>query len=360
MSPPSAPIRFLVAVVGCWAGIRTYQLWPEGAQGGPVVAEAAASPTPPVMTTAPPTRRDVHYVPTTAWLPQARSMGQQSPSWRAAGIFNPAARWATPGVLLAGREAIPGAQAPASDFSEPAPGVGTGNPPLNYPPLLPRAAAAAPRSVPAALSRWSGSAWLFLREAAGAPDLAPGGTLGGSQAGARLAYRINGDMRRPLAISGRIYAPLERPQGAEASLGIDWKPLAGLPLHILAERRERIGREGRSDFGLTLYGGGERRVLNDRIRLEAYAQAGVVGIGERDLFADGAVRAGVPIGPVEVGAGAWGGAQPGAARLDVGPQASFRLPIGRTGIRASAEWRFRVAGDAEPGSGPTLTIGTDF
>jgi hypothetical protein len=60
----------------------------------------------------------------------------------------------------------------------------------------------------------------------------------------------------------------------------------------------------------------------------------------------------VPIGPVEVGAGAWGGAQPGAARLDMGPQASFRIPVGRTGIRASAEWRFRVAGDAEPGSGP--------
>jgi hypothetical protein len=36
------------------------------------------------------------------------------------------------------------------------------------------------------------------------------------------------------------------------------------------------------------------------------------------------------------------------------------MPVGRAGIRASAEWRFRVAGDAEPGSGPALTIGTAF
>jgi hypothetical protein len=141
---------------------------------------------------------------------------------------------------------------------------------------------------------------------------------------------------------------------------VDWKPIADLPLHILAERRERVGREGRSDFGITVYGGGERRILNGRLRLEAYGQAGVVGLKERDLFADGSVRASTPIGPFEVGAGAWGGAQPGVARLDVGPQASVRIPIGRTGVRASAEWRFRVAGDAEPGSGPALTLATDF
>lgn len=233
--------------------------------------------------------------------------------------------------------------------------------PLAYPPLLPPAVTRAPQSAPAVSSRWSGSAWLFVRETAAADgNLVPGGTLGGSQAGGRLAYRLNNDVRRPLAITGRLYAPLERPEGAEVALGVDWKPIADLPLHILTERRERVGREGRSDFGITVYGGGERRVLNGRLRLEAYGQAGVVGLKERDLFADGSVRASTPIGPFEVGAGAWGGAQPGVARLDVGPQASVRIPIGRTGVRASAEWRFRVAGDAEPGSGPALTLATDF
>jgi hypothetical protein len=128
MSPPSAPIRFLVAVVGCWAGIRAYQLWPAGAQGGPVIAEAAASPAPPVMATAPPTLSGAQHVPTAAWLPQARPTRQQSPGWRAAVMFNPVARWAAPGVLLADGEAISGARPPASAFSERAPGGGVGSP----------------------------------------------------------------------------------------------------------------------------------------------------------------------------------------------------------------------------------------
>jgi hypothetical protein len=176
----------------------------------------------------------------------------------------------------------------------------------------------------------------------------------------RLAYRVNGDARRPLAISARLYAPLDRPQGAEAALGVDWRPIARLPLHILAERRERIGPEGRSDFGVTIYGGAERHLLRGRLRLEGYGQAGVVGLHDRDLFADGSVRASTPVGSLEIGAGAWGGAQPGAARLDVGPLASLSIPLGRTAVRASAEWRFRVAGDAQPGSGPAFTLATDF
>ncbi len=201
---------------------------------------------------------------------------------------------------------------------------------------------------------------MFVRQEAGTGGLAPGGTLGGSQAGGRLAYRLNADARRPLAVAARLYVPLERPQGAEAALGLDWQPIARLPVHLLAERRQRIGREGRSDFALTLYGGGERRILGGRVRVEAYGQAGVVGVERPDLFADGAIRASTPIGPVEAGAGAWGGAQPGATRLDIGPQASIRLPIGRTAIRASAEWRFRVAGGAAPDSGPAITLSTDF
>jgi hypothetical protein len=199
-----------------------------------------------------------------------------------------------------------------------------------------------------------------VRQEAGTGGLAPGGTLGGSQAGGRLAYRLNADARRPLALAARLYVPLDRPQGAEVALGLDWQPIARLPIHVLAERRQRIGREGRSDFALTVYGGGERSVLQGRVRVEAYGQAGVVGLDKPDLFADGAVRASMPVGPIEAGAGAWGGAQPGAARLDIGPQASFRLPVGRTGIRASAEWRFRVAGDAAPDSGPAFTLSTDF
>lgn len=207
-------------------------------------------------------------------------------------------------------------------------------------------------------SPWSGSAWLLLRREEGAPTLAPGGTLGGSQAGARLLYRLNRDPSRPLAMSARVYVPLRRIEGAEAALGLDWRPSARLPLHLLAERRQAIGSEGRSAFALTLHGGHSARL--GRLRIDAYGQAGVVGLRSRDPFADGALRAAVPVGPVEAGGGIWGAAQPGAARLDAGPQLAVPLRAGRANLRLAAEYRFRLAGDAAPGSGPVLSLGAGF
>ncbi len=61
-----------------------------------------------------------------------------------------------------------------------------------------------------------------------------------------------------------------------------------------------------------------------------------------------------------LGAGAWGGAQPGTARFDLGPQAALRFPLGEAGFVLAIDWRLRVAGRARPGSGPTLTFGADF
>lgn len=216
-------------------------------------------------------------------------------------------------------------------------------------------------------SRWSGSAWLFYRDDSNAGALAPGGTLGGSQAGLRLNYRINGDARRPLSVSARFYAPLGAAQtalgglrGSEAALGVDWRPIASLPLNVLLERRQALGDGGRSDFSLMLHGGFDRGLANGRVRIEGYGQAGVVGLEERDLFADGGITATTRLGPFAVGGGAWGGAQPGVARLDVGPHVGLRLPIGRVVLRGTAEWRFRVAGDAAPDSGPALTLSAGF
>jgi hypothetical protein len=204
-------------------------------------------------------------------------------------------------------------------------------------------------------SRWSVSAWAFVRPG-GASTLAPGGTLGGSQAGARLQYRVGSG----LALSARLYSPARRPRGAEAAAGIDWQPSPRLPIHLLAERRQALGDEGRSAFGLTAYGGLDDVRLG-RLRIDAYAQAGVVGARSRDLFADGAARLSLPVGrSAKVGLGAWGAAQPGVERLDVGPQASVRLPVAGRSVTVAADWRFRIAGGARPGSGPSLTLAADF
>ena len=53
----------------------------------------------------------------------------------------------------------------------------------------------------------------------------------------------------------------------------------------------------------------------------------------------------------------WGGVQPGLSRLDIGPRASLWL---NPRIRAHLDYRLKVIGNAQPGSGPALTVGANF
>ena len=217
-------------------------------------------------------------------------------------------------------------------------------------------------SRPILQSRWSASAWAFVRRGRGR-SLAAGGTLGGSQIGGRVAYRLNRDVDRPVALSLRIYAPTGNPAGAEAAVGLAWKPFEALPVTLLAERRRALGGDGRSAFSLTAYGGISKPRVLGPVALDAYAQAGVVGVRSRDAFVDGAVRLTVPLDEeerVSLGVGSWGAAQPGVWRIDAGPHLSARLPLKPVHARLAAEWRFRVAGDASPASGPALTLSADF
>ena len=62
-----------------------------------------------------------------------------------------------------------------------------------------------------------------------------------------------------------------------------------------------------------------------------------------------------------IGAGAWGGIQKGASRLDAGPGATVSMPLSpKVFGRLAVDWRFRVAGNAEPDSGPALTVAAGF
>ncbi len=211
---------------------------------------------------------------------------------------------------------------------------------------------------PPVVSRWSASAWALVRDGGGTA-LAAGGMLGGSQAGARLSYRLSG----PVALSARFYTPLEQANGAEAAVGVEWKPSRALPVTLLAERRQRLGKNGRSAFALTAYGGVSEVRIAGAVALDAYAQAGVVGTKSRDLFVDGFASLSLPAaddGKLRLGLGLWGAAQPGVARLDAGPHVSYRLPVNGVPARLSLEWRQRLAGDAAPASGPALTLSTAF
>lgn len=208
------------------------------------------------------------------------------------------------------------------------------------------------RAIPA---RVAGSAWLIARGGRATP-FAP--QLGGSQAGARLTYAL--DPVRRIALAGRVSGALGVRQ-QEAAIGLDWQPTR-LPIHVVAE--QRIGLAGiRGGAAAGVIGGfGPSRVVGP-VELDGYAQAGA--IARRGGYVDGAVRLNHPIARVgaarlHVGLGAWGGAQRGAARLDAGPAAGFAVPLAGRTLRLSLEWRERIAGAADPVSGPALAIGTDF
>jgi hypothetical protein len=360
---PAPPLRFLGVVLAGWICLRAAMLAPGwwDRTGAPPLAprlaaaiaappsSGAAVPTRPTASARPPPRRQGGMPAGNARASNARAGGRYliTPLPYKVGPSIPIGRDGSPAIALGA--AGPSLRGAEPRRLEPVAGISEAT-------FLPAAAA---RPTLAQADRWSGSAWLLARREQGQPALAPGGTLGGSQAGARVLYRVNGDPARPLALAGRLYVPLPRAAGAEAAAGIDWRPAARVPVHILAERRQTLGGEGRSAFALTLYGG-ISRPLPHGVRVDAYGQAGVVGVRARDLFADGSVRLAAPVGPAEVGGAAWGAAQPGAARLDAGPELSVRFHAGAAALRLSADWRFRIAGGAAPDSGPALTLATDF
>lgn len=206
------------------------------------------------------------------------------------------------------------------------------------------------------LDRLSMSAWAMLRREPGGTALAANGMLGGSQAGARILYRFTPSLAASLRTSAPVGGTV---RSGEIAGGIRWQPIARMPVAITAERRQAVGRDaGRSDFALFAEAGLYQRPIMAAFNLDAYLQAGIVGVGRRDLFVDGSATFTRPLwGQVSGGFGLWGGAQPGLYRIDAGPRLSWR--VGRS-MRVHADYRQRLAGSAAPGSGPVLTLAGDF
>jgi hypothetical protein len=207
-------------------------------------------------------------------------------------------------------------------------------------------------------SRWSGSLWGIVRGRGAAGVATP--QLGGSQAGLRLAYALD-DANR-VTIAGRIATALGTRQ-QEAAIGVEWKPTR-LPVRLVAE--QRIGIAGtRGGPGIGVVGGVAEVPLAAGFTLDGYGQAGVIARDGGEGYGDGALRIGRDVmthgeAALDLGAGAWGAAQRGASRLDIGPSAALTFPIGPRRARLSLDWRQRIAGDARPGSGPALSLGADF
>ncbi len=338
-APTSRPLRALGIIAFGWTMMRVVMLWPgESAAGLPRVENAGG-----LARRAAPVR-----FATVAPFSADRRMGASVFSRRQRPDPQRSPEHALPSVSLT-RSAMWTAQ-PVRDDDPQAQGYTEGTVSSPTPPGL------APG---ATRSRFSGSAWMLMRGGGGAGSLASGGQLGGSQAGVRIFYAPG---PAALALTARISTPLAQRAGREVAVGV---ALRGHGAGIIFEQRLALDRGGRNAPAVIAYGGVSDVALPGQLKLDGYVQAGVVGIKSAAAFVDGAVRVERTVLRAEnaslaVGAGAWGGAQPGVMRIDVGPQIVAHLNVADTGLRVSAEWRQRIAGDAAPSSGPSMTVGFDF
>jgi len=362
-------LRFLALIVVGWAGVRMATL---GELPGADLfridrSEAKTSPPPIVPTEFPPIDP---VQPEMALAPAAAAMAvaPQAP-------YPPQVQYAPVRPITvpiyyttASLPAPPRLNA----VSDPAPAFYSPTPSLDDWPLSSIAASSMPQrrssvlipaqSVPARLNkldRLQLTAWALLRgrqgQALGPSSLANGGQLGGSQAGARLTYNIT----RQIAASLRSSSDIGR-RGGEVAAGMRIQPVVGIPVWVTAERRQRIGRygSGRNAFALFLEGGVYQQSMPWRFSLDAYLQGGVVGMHKRDRFVDGGLTLTRPVyRNFSGGFGVWGGAQPGIYRLDAGPRVTMKV---RNNLKVHVDWRQRLAGNAQPGSGPAITLAGDF
>lgn len=164
-----------------------------------------------------------------------------------------------------------------------------------------------------------------------------------------------------MALVVRFATPLEG-RGREVSLGAEWQPTR-LPIRLATERR--ISLDGERGGEAVSMIGGVGPVAIEGMWLDIYGQAGAIQRRTAAGFADGSVLLEKRIaqrhrGSVSIGGGAWGGIQPGASRLDIGPTVAVRLPVAGHTLRMALDWRERVAGEARPGSGLAVVMGADF
>jgi hypothetical protein len=221
--------------------------------------------------------------------------------------------------------------------------------------------------------RWSLDAWGFWRQGSDAAPISQGRVpiYGASQIGAVLQYRLAPANARDPRLYARAYRAILRRGESELALGASLRPLPRVRVRVFGEVRYTEGAF-RSEARPAAYAVTEVAPLPLPLgtQLEAYAQGGWVGGTDDTLFADGQASLTREVGPViertgnalrlSLGAGAWGGAQEGAHRIDLGPTMRIDVTLGKVPARLALDWRERVEGDAGPGSGAAVTLSTRF
>jgi len=344
-------LRFLLLCGGGWVVLRTMMMW-----NSAVPMEPAGSRGP--WTDAPSARQIANLL--------ANATTKHRPSHLRVIIISPLQGVAAP-------RGASGARGPTklrTDPVRPDPvpalqSFGTPQTELSAPPEFPYPVPAEPFGSHRKFSGWSLAGWVFLRDgsATAADIIGAASQLGGGQAGLRIAYAF-GEAGRLRAYS-RATLAVQRLEQREIAFGLAVAPFTRLPVDVAIEQRVGVGRGGRTALAAMVTGGVSDIALPARFRLEAYAQAGIVGARRRDGFADGAIVVDRRLGddgasPLRFGIVAAAAVQPGASRVDVGPRLTIRLPDVGEGGRIALDWRQRIAGDARPESGIALTLAADF
>jgi len=372
------PLIALGAVLLGWVGLRA-ALWEEIALPGlptpvaeavarvlPPVAQREARPVPtvaaaiaPVVRTPPSAPVPLAPPPVLIAVPPPASLPSLPPEFAPAGGTGEAPRVAAAHQLawMAGVAQLPMPRFVMDRFSA-----------TNRTAALMPAEARQARVAPLSAKRWSVDGWLLLRQGGVGTTAAglPSPSYGASQAGAVIRYRLAPASAHRPALYLRASSAVQAPRGEELALGLSARPLARVPVALQAELRatqQARGTTWRPAVGAVTEL--PRFDLPAGLSGEVYAQAGYVGGPGASAFVDGQLRierrlARLGRSELRAGLGAWGGAQKGANRVDVGPSATLDFPLGGGQGRVSADWRLRAAGNAAPKSGPAITLSAGF
>lgn len=231
---------------------------------------------------------------------------------------------------------------------------------------LARSVEAGEQPQPARTRRWSGDGWLLWRDDTTTPVTSGRPSYGRSQMGAVVRYSLAPQFgQRPQAYL-RAAGALQGARENSVAAGLSARPLARVPVRLAGEVRvnqRSLGTQVVPAAHAVTELAPQR--LPGGFVAEAYGQAGYVGGRNATAFVDGQARIDRTVTAnhnfdLRAGAAAWGGAQDDGSRLDVGPSASLSFRLGAARGRVAADYRFRVAGDAEPASGPALTLSAGF
>ncbi|MEO1046617.1 MAG: hypothetical protein AAFX04_14355 [Pseudomonadota bacterium] len=231
---------------------------------------------------------------------------------------------------------------------------------------------------PGNVDRLSLDAWGFVRPGSAVSPIGGRGQYGGSQAGTVLRYRLGDGSASAPTLFARATRAFSGPSQAELAIGASIRPVKKLPLRVAAEQRLALDDSGFSRPAFYAYTEMPRLALPQGVSLDSYGQAGAVGVADSAWFFDLQLVAQKQVArdkqrDLSLGVGLWSGGQgpiesdddsglqiDHVVRVDIGPGAAIGFSVAGQPASVALDWRQRVAGNADPGSGPALTVSTRF